>query len=122
MASKRLKKRKRRITKPPKRRQRRASLLITDDIKRILDEAANVSGRSPNQEAELRILLAFEWQEIMGNRLEKLMRTIVDLMAEVRKSESNFLLELRRRGWAPIHGTFNWKPPGVEPQSGFTGE
>jgi hypothetical protein len=89
---------------PPKGKRAPLSLLVRPTLKRLIDERAQVNGRTQSAEAEAmleRLLMLEETLETMRTTLSEIESGSVDAA-------------LKRRGYVPVrspHGTI-WFPPG----------
>jgi predicted transcriptional regulator len=99
--------------KPPARGQRVSlGLKVTAEIKRHLDSAARVSGRTQSQEAEHLIE-----EGLQSRRMLDVMRTT---LAEIERGSVE--AAFRRQGYTPVHSPHGkiWLPPGYPTEkSGF---
>ena len=81
-----------------------------------ITESAKASGRSMSEEMAALITRGFEWQDAFRDRIAMLLQAQDEMRRMV---EGNFEAEMRRRGWAPLHGSPYWIPPEAAPPSGF---
>ena len=82
-----------------------------------ITESAKASGRSMSEEMAALITRGFEWPDALRDHLATLLAQ--DEMRRMVEGNFNLEAEMRRRGWAPLHGSPYWIPPEAAPPSGF---
>jgi hypothetical protein len=81
-----------------------------------ITESAKASGRSMSEEMAALITRGFEWKDALRDQLAKI---IAGRDETRRMDDGNLEAEMRRRGWAPLHGSPYWIPPEAAPPRGF---
>ena len=111
---------KKRIGRPvkltPKGKRVSLGLKVTAEIKRLIDQEAEKSGRTQSQVAELLIERALQYDRT----LQAMNTTLADM------EKGNVETTLRRMGYTPVHDTRGkiWREPGYQgaKRSGFVSE
>ena len=89
---------------------------VTAPLHTRIIESAKRNGRSMSEEMAALLEDAFAWQDAHGERGRMLQETKVQYERFV---DEHFDIEMKRRGWQPLHGSPYWLPPGSAAQSGF---
>ena len=77
-----------------------------------IKDAAKQSKQTMSEMMAALLRSAFEWQAAFAD--------VKALKAEFKRlTQDNLEAAMRREGWAPLHGSPYWLPPGAVPTSGF---